>query len=382
MARISCVLLLALLPAQPLVAQSPPDSATFDRTFSRALEMQRAGDYVGAIETYKAALTIDPKRVDALSNLGAAYVHLGQFEDAIGEYKTALEIDPGNATVRMNLALAYYKSARPNEAVGPLKAVVAAAPETKNAYLILADCYLQTGRPQEAVALLKPRDAMFDGDLAFAYVLGTALLQTNEERQGQVYIDQIFKAGDSAEAHLLMGVAYLNHFDYASAKSQLERALQLNPRLPTANSAHGRALLGLGDAAAAERAFRQELSVNINDFEANLTLGSMRRTDQDFDDALIYLTRALAIHPGDLSARKLVASIKLQTGAVEEAAKILEAIVKDSPDSVDAHVQLATAYNRLKRKEDAEREREIVNRLNREIQAKQAAKNVQEGSPR
>src|SRR5262245_9023409 len=125
MARIPCVLLLAVLTAQPLVAQSTPESASFDLTFSRALEMQKAGDYVGAIETYKAALKIDPKRVDALSNLGAAYVHLGQFEDAIAQYTTALAIDPANATVRMNLALAYYKSARPNEAVGALKAVVA-----------------------------------------------------------------------------------------------------------------------------------------------------------------------------------------------------------------------------------------------------------------
>lgn len=379
---ITCVLLLALLPAQPLLAQSPADTETFDRTFTRALEMQKAGDYVGAIETYKAALTIDPKRVDALSNLGAAYVHIGQFEDAIAQYNTALAIDPGNATVRMNLALAYYKSARPNEAVEPLKAVVAAAPETKNAYLILADCYLQIGRPQDAVALLEPREAMFEDDLGFAYVLGTALLQTNDESKGQVYIGRIFKAGDSAEAHLLMGVAYLNEFDYPSAKTELERALQLNPRLRTANSAHGRALLALGDQPGAERAFRQELSVNINDFESNLMLGSMRRADQDFGDALIYLNRALAIHPGDLSARKLVASVKLQTGAVEDATKMLEAIVKDSPDSVDAHVQLATAYNRLRRREDAAREREIVNRLNRENQAKQGPKNEPEVSPR
>src|SRR5690349_25021481 len=95
MARIICVLLLALLPAQLVLAQSSPDAGTFDRTFSRALEMQNAGDYVGAIDAYKTALTIDPKRVDALSNLGAAYVHLGQFEDAIAQYKTALAIDGG-----------------------------------------------------------------------------------------------------------------------------------------------------------------------------------------------------------------------------------------------------------------------------------------------
>jgi hypothetical protein len=38
-------------------------------------------------------------------------------------------------------------------------------------------------------------------------------------------------------------------------------------------------------------------------------------------------------------------------------------------------VQLATAYNRLRRKDDADRERAIVDRLNREIQEKQSAVN-------
>ena len=32
---------------------------------------------------------------------------------------------------------------------------------------------------------------------------------------------------------------------------------------------------------------------------------------------------------------------------------MLEAIEKEAPDLVDVHVQLATAYNRLKRTEDA-----------------------------
>ena len=50
---------------------------------------------------------------------------------------------------------------------------------------------------------------------------------------------------------------------------------------------------------------------------------------------------------------------------------MLEAIVKEAPDLVEAHVQLATAYNRLKRKDDAEREKVIIDRLNAEAQAKQ-----------
>jgi hypothetical protein len=51
---------------------------------------------------------------------------------------------------------------------------------------------------------------------------------------------------------------------------------------------------------------------------------------------------------------------------------MLETIVKEAPDAVDAHVQLATGYNRLKRFDDAKREREIVDRLNAELQAKQS----------
>jgi hypothetical protein len=82
----------------------------------------------------------------------------------------------------------------------------------------------------------------------------------------------------------------------------------------------------------------------------------------------------VSIRPKDLTARKLLASLRLQTGHVEEAATMFEAIEKEAPDLVDVHVELATAYNRLKRKEDADREKAIVDRLNAEAAAKQKGK--------
>jgi hypothetical protein len=51
---------------------------------------------------------------------------------------------------------------------------------------------------------------MFGDDLAYAYLLGTALLHVEDTVEGQKYIDRIFGAGESAEAHLLMGVAHIN----------------------------------------------------------------------------------------------------------------------------------------------------------------------------
>jgi tetratricopeptide (TPR) repeat protein len=381
MPRSSIFVILAFCVFGPIRARAQAqDPRDFERLFARALSLQQAGDLLGAIETYKTALTILPDRPDALSNLGAAYVRLGQYDDAIKQYEAALKIDPAATTVRLNLALAYYKSARPDLAIPQLKRVVASDPEAKNAYLVLADCYLQVGQDQDLIMLLKPREQMFGGDLAYAYLLGTALLHAGDTVEGQKYVERIFGAGESAEAHLLMGIAHLGQQDYPTAKTELQRAVQLNAKLPTAHALYGRALLALGETELAERAFHEELDLNVNDFEANLQLGNLRKAAQKFPEASTYLERATTIRPTDLTARKLLASLRLQTGRVSDAVDMLEAIVKDAPDLVEAHVQLATAYNRLGRKEDAQRERAVVDRLNAEAQAKQRGKGSVEGA--
>jgi tetratricopeptide (TPR) repeat protein len=354
--------------------QSQPDTQNFDRVLARAMELHQAGDLLGAIDAYKAALAIAPDRADALSNLGAAYARLGQYDDAVKQYDAALKSDPDNTQIRLNLALAYYKSARPNEAIPQLKRVLSSNPQAKSAYLLLADCYVQTGQDQEAVSLLQPRESMFEGDLSYAYLLGTSLLHVGKSDDGQRYVDRVFGAGESAEGHLLMGVAYLGQQEYRDAKTELEKAVQLNPALPTVHALYGRALLGLGEQAPAEREFQKELGLNLNDFESNLQLGNLRKNTQRFEEASAYLERALAIRPKDITARRLLASLRLQTGKVEDAARMFEEVVRDAPDLVDAHVQLATAYNRLKRSAEAEREKAIVDRLNAEAAAKQKGK--------
>ena len=75
------------------------------------------------------------------------------------------------------------------------------------------------------------------------------------------------------------------------------------------------------------------------------------------------------------------AAIYLAQGKQEEARKMFEAIVKESPQFKEAHVTLATIYYRLKRKEDGDRERAIVAKLNADEQAKQQKPADAVGSP-
>jgi predicted Zn-dependent protease len=102
----------------------------------------------------------------------------------------------------------------------------------------------------------------------------------------------------------------------------------------------------------------------------------LKRDYDDLDSAEKYFTRALQVRPGDLAVRYQLAGIDFSRGNIERAQKELESIIKESPTFTEAHVLLATAYYRSKRKEEADRERAIVRKLTEEAQAKQPGVNV------
>lgn len=358
--------------AQP---EQQPDVA---RLLARGEEFYKAGDTLGAIESFEAALKQlenAPRAREAVfaarANLGAAYAKLGRYPAAVEQYLAALALQPASTAVRFNLALSYYKGGRLQDAARELSTVVGAEPLNKNALLVLADCYLQMGDERKVIELLSPHETAFADDRAFAYLLGTALVRDQKVERGQVIIDRLFRGGESAEGHMLIGTALMKQSDWPAAVKEFARAVELNPSLPGVQSLYGRALLGTADTEAATRAFRRALETNPNDFDANLYLGNLRRQEQKLDEALAYLKRAVEMRPHDPTAAYAVANVRVALGRNEEARAALEKLVAAHADFVEAHVLLATTYYRLKRKDDGDRERAIVDRLNAQKQARE-----------
>src|SRR5437870_13890970 len=106
-------------------------------------------------------------------------------------------------------------------------------------------------------------------------------------------------------------------------------------------------------------------------------MGATLRQEQNYEEAKKYLGRALQTRPGDLAVRYQIAAIALSENKFDEARAKLESIVKESPQFTEAHVSLSIAYFRLKRPEDGKREREIVEKLTAEAQAKQPGAKAQ-----
>jgi Tfp pilus assembly protein PilF len=348
--------------------------------FNHAVALQQKGQLEAAVVAWRNFLIQQPRNLAGLSNLAVVLARLGRFEEAIEEYERALKLEPKNATVRLNLAIARYKAAQFGDAAKELARVRAIQPENLQATLLEADCHLRMGDAQAVIALLEPIEKSHasganakadENELAIAYMLGMAYLRAGKADLGQVRIDRILRNGESAEAHVLMGLALREAHDLAGAVTEFGKAVALNPNLPDVHAMYGLALIASGNRDKAREEFEAELKGNPQDYTANVNLGVIAKEDQKFEEASAFLDRALKVRPNDAAARYQVATLKMAANEVPVARQMLEALVAEHPDWLEPHVSLATVYYRLKLKADGDRERETVDRLTKEAQARQ-----------
>jgi tetratricopeptide (TPR) repeat protein len=337
-----------------------------------AIELQQSGHFAEAIDAYRAFLKSHPEAAPVRSNLGAALAHEGRYAEAIQEYTVALKADPSNYGIRFNLGLAYYKTGEVTNAAREFEAVYATEPNSdpnhKRVALLLGECYLREGENERVVALLDPIAASDPDNRALDYVLGTALLHDGQTERGTPFIQRLLDGGETAEGHMLMAYTKYGAQDKAGAIVELKRAIELNPNLPEAYSLGGRLAFLQSDMKGAEASFRKCLALDPNNFEGLVWLGTLLRQEGDFQDSEKNLARAVELRPKDARARFQYGLLASEEGNDKRAGTLLEALIKDDPDYIEAHRTLSTIYFRLGRPEDGRRERKAAEDMDAVVQ--------------
>ena len=284
----------------------------------------------------------------------------------------ALVSDPSDSGARLNLGFAYYKSGDIHHATEQFEKVRAMeAPDSEQSVrsaMLLADCYVRLGEDKKVIALLDPLVEMRPDDVAAAYLLGTALLRENEEERGIHILELIMSRSDTAEARLLRATTKMRAADYHGALTDILRCLELKPGLAEAHVVHGRILALNADLAGAGVAFRRALAADPNSFDALLELGTLDRKCGRLAEARATFNRALAIRPRDIFTRFQLALTDSASDHDARAAELLESVVRDAPNYMEAHASLSTVYFRLRRDVEGRREKQIAGQLQAEQQ--------------
>src|ERR1035437_999226 len=359
------MLFFALFASVSLAQERDPD-----RLLNDAIQAQQRGDYQSAITEYRQLLELRPGNVEAKVNLGAALAHLGQFDEAIAIYQSTLPSLKDKNPVLLNLGLAYYKKGDLAKAREQFATLHQAAPSNVQAAILLADTEIKLGDAESATGMLEPLEKANSRNPDFDYVLGLALIKSGHRRDG---IPRLEKAGELAkggDAYMLAGATLMDLNEFEQARHDLEAALRLSPDLRGLHTLVGMARDKTGNQKEAEPAFRLAIKENPDDFDANLYLGALLYKRRQLEEAKVYLDHAVKLKPTDVMARYESAMLKSTSGEYETATRELEAVVKDNPDWLEPHVELASLYYKLHRPDDGAKERAIVDRLTAEQQAK------------
>ena len=92
---------------EDLVARNPKDP-TLPLKLGNYFSDQR--QYLQAIPWYLRTLELNPKNINARTDLGTAYFYTGRPQDTLREYRRSLEIDPGHENTLVNTILINLES--------------------------------------------------------------------------------------------------------------------------------------------------------------------------------------------------------------------------------------------------------------------------------
>ncbi len=348
---------------------------------ARLLENE-LGDAAGALAMLRLARTRQPDNAEVVEALARALGARGERDAAVAEVTAAIAAPAGTEPARrlsLSLLLAELEGARGNHgaAVAQLRGILELAPDVVAEPLAKAlDVWRTTaagaGSPAElrAATVELAEHARRRGDVADARRLITELLQSAEPDAEllRLHADLAEADGDVAGAvdatYNLMQLAE-GEAQVAAASRLVELAARAN-RTPDATAAveqlvaadpGRRALVDMLGRLYEQAGERQKLAALLYDaasrtddeeqrFELLRRAGGLSLEMGDSSFAIMALSEALAIRPGDEASGLLTSDAYLLAGALDEAAATLKPFVaaykgKASPALAVLHARLA-----------------------------------------
>lgn len=189
------------------------------------------GDVAGARKAFEAALALQPTFTPAAKNLAALDLRDKRPEAAMDRYRNILAKDPKQTDAALMLALILERNGgKPTEVDKVLNDAVSADPANVQVRLVQVSRYLQADRKKEALDSATQALASVPDDPRLLAVLGRAQMVNGEHTQAaSTFAKLAALEPESADPLVRQASAYAASRDFTSARSVLNKAIDLQP---------------------------------------------------------------------------------------------------------------------------------------------------------
>jgi tetratricopeptide (TPR) repeat protein len=356
-----------LKPATPATpankAAAPATPAAFDRLVEQATAARTAEQWDEAIALYAKAVKLKPSYVEGYWYQGTAYYTLEKFAECREQFRTVARLAPKNGAAQAFLGLCEFALKDYDRSLQHLlQSRILGVGETPDLGSVARyhAAVLMTRVEQYEQALETLGEFASEGDDSPRVIeaMGIATLRM-AMLPSEVPPDRRERILMAGRASFLMATR-----NTAGAARAFDALVSRYSDAPNVHYANAVFLLGEQPDRAIEE-FTRELEIQPGHPWSLMQIAYEYLKRGDGATALPWAKQAVAAAPNAFPARKALGQALLENGDVEGAIGELLTGIKLAPQSPGLHFQLARAYQRAGRLEDATRERDEFTRLDR-----------------
>ena len=284
------------------------------------IDLFAKGRLDAAMQTYTAALKINPKDPIALDGVGCCFFYRGQVAEATKWFQRSLQVNTNQSNSLFNMGSVLAQQQHYPEAIKYFKDALQIDPENPDIHDSLGNIFLRQKRYAGAI---------------------------------RSYEDAARLAPESPSPHNCLGALLYELGKVDQAIHQYQEAAQLAPEDPQTHIILANLLASEGRLQESANHYATALRINPNSIEALNNLGWLLAGTGQYDKALECYTRAVRLAPGEESLHRSIAQVLSAVGRNGEALREYGEALRLAPNDAEAHLGFAGVLATVGRKDEA-----------------------------
>jgi len=303
---------------------------------------------------------LKPGIADAYNNLGVAAAGQKDFATALDYFRKASQWNPSLATLDRNMGMAGFYSGQYEQAIAPLYRQLQQNPDDVRVRAALGLSYFALEKYAPTLETLGPVKDQVNEDPGLGLAYAVSLVKTNKYDEGMARLKALEQSGpDAAPVHVALGEAFADQKDYGTGVAEFRKAIAIDPNQARTHFLLGLALMHQETQAESAQEFRAALKLDPKNAETKYHLAYSLIQIQQKEEAQALLREVIEQDPKYADAFYQLGKLEMEQGDTKAAIANLETGTRLGPDKDYIHYQLAMAYRRDSRTDDAAREMQL-----------------------